>query len=65
MIEASCSWLVARLHIRGVKDIRFNSILAHIINQWFLDRAINVEEANTVRKRGLYGGREDIKYRGR
>lgn len=42
-IAASVSWLIEVIVIRGIIDNRFSSILAHIIIQLFLDRAIIVE----------------------
>ena len=42
-IAASVSWLDAEEVIRGIIESKFNSILAHMIIQLFLDSAIKVD----------------------
>ena len=60
-IAASVSWLDDVEVIRGIIERRFNSILAHIIIQLFLDKAIIVDIPKVDRNRREKGYVESIK----
>jgi hypothetical protein len=60
-IAASVSWLPEDRVIRGTIDKRFNSILAHIIIQLLLERAIKVERPKVEKNSEEKGCEESIK----
>lgn len=60
-IAASVSWFLEDMVIRGIIERRFNSILAHIIIQLFLEIAIKVESPNVEINREEKGWKEIIK----